>query len=212
MTHQKKHRPEDNSRVHTLHLKTKWRIFFAVLSTIDIIFLLQILHAIFIYPLTWSGSTSVAFVALYGWYIILLLALLHLFTVGVYVLTRWPQDYRLVLSTIVAIVSVFLLYRFDLVGVVKGISEKLTIPNESTISKKTALRLLQECRVNDLVITQKYGAKITFTTLEPDWPDIKTVYLEEKDIADFNTAVKAKGNACGEEIKVYNDGTVESVH
>lgn len=193
-----------------LHFRTKWRVFFAMLLGLDLLFILQIFHAVYIYPATMSGSTSVAFVALYGWYIILLLAIIHILAVGAYLLMRRPQDYRLVVSTIVAIVSLFLLYQFDLVGVVRGLSEKMTIPNESTISKKTALRLLQECRVNDLVITQRYGAKVTFMTLEPDWPRVKTVYLEEKDIAAFRDAVKAKGSECGEEIKIYNDGTVGS--
>lgn len=207
MAQQKKH-PQHINRM--IHLRTKWRIFFALLLAADLLFILQIFHAMYIYPATMSGSLSVAFVGLYGWYIILLLAIIHIIAIGVYLMIRRPQDYRLVVSTIVAIVSLFLLYQFDLVGVVKGISEKMTIPNESTIAKKTALRLLQECRINDLVITQLYGAKVTFMTQEPDWPRIKTVYLEEKDIADFRDAVKAKGTECGEAIKVYNDGTVGS--
>lgn len=210
MAQQKKHHHETSLRSRVLHLRSKWRVFFAVLLTSDLLFILQILHAIYIYPATMSGSTSVAFVALYGWYIILLLAIIHIAAVAVYLMMRRPQDYRLVISTIVAIVSLFLLYQFDLVGVVKGISEKMTIPNESTISKKTALRLLQECRINDLVITQMYGAKVTFSTQEPDWPRVKTVYLEEEDIAEFRDAVKAKGSECGEEIEVFNDGTVGS--
>jgi hypothetical protein len=188
-----------------------WFKFFAVLFVIDLIFILQIIHALFIFPQWPVGVLSVEIIALFGVYIIYVLSILHIIALLVYLFAIKPQDWRLAVSMLVIVAGFFLLDKYAFLNTVRGISENMSIPIESTISKKTALRLLQECRVNDLVITQKYGAKLTFFTLSPDHPRIKTVYLEEKDIAEFHAAVKEKGDACGEPITIYNDGTVKAV-
>jgi hypothetical protein len=194
-----------------LHLRTKWRIFFWILFSLDALFLLQVLHAVFIYPATQTGVMSVVFVALYGLFIIYTLALLHIFLIAIYLFARRPDDWRLAASLVTVVAAGTLLYVYNFHDFVKGYTEKKTIINETTIPKKTALRLLQECRINDLVITQKYGAKVTFYTLYPDSPNVKTVYVTEEDIQDVQNAVKDKGDDCGREIRIYNDGTVNSV-
>ncbi len=154
---------------------------------------------------------SVVIVALLGSFIVLSLSLLHLITVSIYLFVRRPRDWRLFVSIAVLMLSVFFLYKYDLAGTVQGYIEKATIQNESVIAKKTALRFLQECRVNDLVLTKKYGAKVTYNGTGAETSSIKTVYIAENDIQDVVNAVRAKGDECGQEIKIYNDGTLDTI-
>ncbi len=190
---------------------SNWGLFFIFLVVIDSLFILQILHALYLYPIIQIGSMSVVIVALLGSFIILSLSLLHLTTLSIYLFVRRPRDWRLFVSISVLMVSIFFLYKYDLAGTVQGYIEKATIQNESVIAKKTALRFLQECRVNDLVLTKKYGAKLTYNGIGPEAASVKTVYIGENDIQDVYSAVKAKGDECGQEIKIYNDGTLSNI-
>lgn len=190
---------------------SNWGLFFIFLVVIDSLFILQILHALFLYPLIQIGSMSVVIVALLGSFIVLVLSIMHIIAISIYLCIRRPRDWRLFMSIAVLIVSGFLLYKYDLAGTVQGYVEKATIQNESFIAKKTALRFLQECRVNDLVLTKKYGAKLTYNGIGPEASSVKTVYIDENDIQDVYSAVKAKGDECGQEIKIYNDGTLDNL-
>lgn len=206
---------QHNEREHfskLFHKISFWYKIFAVLFVIDLIFTLLVIHGMFIHPVIPVATILVELVAVFGVYVIFVLAIVHIITLTMYLLLLKPQDWRLAAALVTIVFSIFLLNKYDLYGMIQGHVEKSSIAIESTISKQTALRLLQECRVNDLVITQKYGAKLTFYTIPPDSPTVKTVYLEEKDIADFHTAVKEKGDECGETIKIFNDGTIKGVN
>lgn len=190
------------------HHLSKWGKFFVCLGILDGLFLLAILHTVLIFPPTNIGVEVVIFVLKWGLYVLYVLSLIHLFALVIYVTLERPRGWHLAASLAMLVLSVGLLYKYNFPEIAKGLIEQRTIPNMATISKQTAIRLLNECRINDVSITQLYGAKVTFYTLAPEKKLIKTVYLKEDEIKEVYNAVVAKGDDCGKPIKVYNDGTM----
>lgn len=188
---------------------SKWLLFFVALGSLDVIFLLFIVHTLLVFPALNIGTWIVIFVLKWGLYVVLVLSGIHLFSIVIYMTLNRPRGWRLVASVAILALSIGLLLKYNFAEITKGIIEQKTIPTASKISKQTALRLLNECRIDYLSVTQLYGAKVSFYTMAPERQPLKIVYLKEDEIREVYQVFKAKRNACAREVKIFNDRTID---